>query len=206
MSRSADQRNASACPSLWVDEPDAAVIARARNGDRAAMASLLTAYAPLLKAVVRSRLPIRNLPGVEKEDLQQEAALGLIELILGNLPIHGALAPYLQQKLKWRLANYLRAERRRSGRLPIPQRLPGATKLSPVLAGPATLRGTRLRSLLRSLSPRQRTVLFQQHWQDLGTRQIARRLGISVQAVTALRRRAEESLRQSLAGSDRSGP
>lgn len=177
------------------------LVARAQGGDGSAIATLFEACRPLIEAAVRSRLPIRNLPSVDEDDLRQETAKDFIELVQEYHPRKGPLGIYLRRKLKWRLANYLRAERRRSGRGRIPLRPIGAaspTKRHPASARVVRLRGVRLKSALRTLTPRQRAVLHKHHWEGKKVGEVAREMGVAPQAVTAMRRRAEAWLRQRL--------
>lgn len=187
-------------PSLGAEaEADLAVlIAASREGDREALQVLYGRYRPLLAGVVaglRRRLPV----GVDADDLSQEAAEQFVDLVRSYDPSRGTnLTTYLQRKLKWRVANFLRAEARRAGHLPLDaaplDRLADEAAASP--SDPPS--NPRLARALRQLSPRQRAVIAGLYWQDRSTREVAATLGISSQAVTALRRRAEGLIRREL--------
>ncbi len=136
---------------------------------------------------------------VDADDLRQEARLQTIDLLRDYRPErNGNLEAYLRTKLRWRVANYLRAERRRGRAVPLDEetiRHPSAELQTSLHAG---FENPRLAGALRRLSPRQRAVIARIYGQERATRQIAAELGVSPQAVTALRRRAEASLKRDL--------
>jgi len=172
--------------------------AAARRGDREALQALYGRYRPLLAGVVaRVRPPLPA--GVEPGDLEQEAAQQFCELVRAFDPDRGVnLTTYLQKALKWRVASFLRAEARRAGHLPLESadlsRLADemAVSPSPERASP------RLARALRQLSPRQRAVIAGLYWRERTAGEMARELGVTPQAVTALRRRAEAAIREEL--------
>ncbi len=173
---------------------------RARGGDGAAGADLLRRYQPLLLGLVRTCAPALPDRLVSPEDLHQEGCRQLLELLRTcRVTSPAGLSAYLRQMLGWRLANYVRAERRR--------RLRSATlrpahldllrdELRANLG--AGIENPRLRAACRQLSPKQRQVLHGIYWQDKPAREVALSLGLSEQAVTGVRRRAEARLRQEL--------
>lgn len=178
---------------------DVCLAIAARSGDREALASLCARYRPLIGAVA-SRY--RALPaGVERADVEQEAAQALCELALTFDPARGIpLAAYLKAKLGWRVAHYLRQEQRRTGHLPlesidvesIPESV--ANLPSPGIASHRVARA------LRRLSPRQRAVIAGIFWRERTAREMAIELQVSHQAVAALKRRAEAAIRRELDG------
>ena len=178
-------------------QPDlASLVDAARQGDSIALQRLYGCYRPLLRGIVaelRSRLPA----GLDPDDLAQETARHFCELVRAFDPAQGTnLTTYLQRKLRWRVVNFLRAEKRRAGHL----RLEAAQldRLAEEMghARHDDLASPRLARALRRLSPRQRTVIAGIYWQERRAGELARQLGITPQAVTALRRRAEAALRR----------
>jgi RNA polymerase sigma factor (sigma-70 family) len=180
------------------DEDVAQLAIRARAGDRAAMTRLLDRYRPLLISVARRSR--RVLPvGVERGDVEQEASKCLCELVHAFDPTRGTpLGAYLKAKLGWRVAHYLRAEARRSGHRRLEdldvEEIAGSVVEDPEpgVANPRVVRA------LRRLSPRQRAVIAGIFWRERTTRELAAELKVKPPAVTALRRRAERSLRDDL--------
>ncbi len=165
------------------------------------LAELCERFRPLLGAVAAR---YRSLPaGVERSDVEQEAARALCELALEYEPARGIpLSAYLRAKLGWKVSHYLRQEKRRTGHLPLDtvdvEAIPDSTveAPSPGIASPRVARA------IRRLSPRQRAVIAGIFWRERTEKEIARELNVSHQAVTALRRRAESSLRRQLSPDD----
>jgi len=211
MASGATGREMMVCEVREADEATAHLIGLAQGGDRAALAALVESYRPLMASAARSSRPAKRLPTVDDDDLRQEAAKAFIELVREYRADLGPAGVYLKRKLAWRLANYVRAERRRSGlRCALPSRPPTSARGKPAPAAPGTrLAGVHLQALLRRLTPRQRAVIHKHHWEDKNTAEVARELGVTLQAVTALRRRAEQALKRGLlneGGSKDGGP
>ena len=133
-----------------------------------------------------------------RKELLQEAWVVALELTPDFDDSKGiSFTDYLRSRLRWRLRTYLREEWRRS-------HSSKSMLLENVRSGsgrfdPATVRGPDLRSAIRRLSPRQRSVIAARYVEDRRTTEIAASLEISRQSVTKLLRRAHESLRQDLA-------
>lgn len=162
--------------------------------------ALLVRYEPLVLRLVASfRVQVRT-GVVDEDDLRQEARTQMIGLLREYRPqLNGNLEAYLHTKLRWRVANYLRAERRRiRAAVPLDEdaiKHPAVELESHLNVG---LAHPRLGNALRRLSPRQRAVIARFYGQEQTVRQIAGALGVTPQAVTALRRRAEAALRDAL--------
>ncbi len=177
------------------------LVRRAQRGSPEAMEQLLKLYTPLvLKETRRFRRADKMDLCLSAEDVRQEAALHLIRLVKEFNETSGVhFGSYLKQKLRWRLHNYLRRERRRvlaTTGLDSPEVERLAGELDQVTE--FDLDNPRLRAAFRQLSPRQRLVLAKMFWQDKTTREIATELGVTPQAVGALHRRALRQLRQKL--------
>ena len=171
---------------------------RAQSGDAAATAALLERYRPLLASVTRRWW--RGLPtGVERADVEQEASKCLCELILAYDPARGSpLGAFLKASLGWRVSHFLRAEARRArhGRL---DDLDVEEIADSVVVDPTPgIANPRVARALRRLSPRQRGVIAGIFWRDRTTKELAAELSVTPQAVTALRRRAEQVIREEL--------
>lgn len=133
-----------------------------------------------------------------RKDLLQEAWVAALEMTPNFDDSMGiSFIDYLRSRLRWRLRTYLRDEwrRTRSSRLiPLENVRSGSRRFDP-----AAMREPDLRSAIRRLSPRQRSVIAARYVEGRRTTEIAASLGISRQSVAKLLRRAHESLRQDLA-------
>lgn len=133
-----------------------------------------------------------------RKELLQEAWVAALEMTPSFDDSMGiSFIDYLRSRLRWRLRTYLRDEwrRTRSSRLiPLENVRSGSRRFDP-----AAMREPDLRSAIRRLSPRQRSVIAARYVEGRRTTEIAASLGISRQSVAKLLRRAHESLRQDLA-------
>ena len=189
------------------------LVAEARAGDERALDALLVQYKPLLISLVA---PLRSwlVGSLDGDDLQQQANLIFIELVKEfQTPSAGDFGSYLKDKLKWRLLNYLRRERRKTLRQAIlgddivetlaeqPRPAIGIAPTSGARMGldittAVDINNPRLRAALRRLSPKQKSVIFRLYWQGKSVEEIAAELSVSKQSVTGLRRRAEDRIRE----------
>lgn len=174
------------------------LVARARVGDASALELLLERYRPLLLDNV-GKLEAR-LKGqvLEYQDLEQEAVKIAIELVREYKPGKANFGSYLKQKLHWRLVNYIRRERKRRGRQTeldsdLNDRLVAEMRTQTSFE----VRNPRLRAAMRSLSPKQRSVLFKLYWEDSSTEETATDLDVTDKSVRSLRRRAEANIKRS---------
>ncbi|MGQ9675704.1 MAG: sigma-70 family RNA polymerase sigma factor [Chloroflexota bacterium] len=177
------------------------LVRAAQSGSEEAMETLLKVYAPLIAKQARQLCRHANTnPCVSNEDLKQEASLLLIQLVKEFRVESGVLfGSYLKQKLRWRLHNYLRRERTRvfaTAGLDSPEVEEIATEFD--MIPEVGLDNPRLRAAFRQLSPRQRTVLVRTYWEEKTTRKVADELGVTLQAVGALQRRALRRLRETM--------
>jgi RNA polymerase sigma factor (sigma-70 family) len=196
--------------SVQPDEPDDAIVSavelgpllvQARSGDRPAFAKLHGRLAPLIAAIAARYRPY--LPhGVDVDDLRQEMALRLLDA-LGEFDTErsDAFLAYLKLDLRRHVSSFLRVEARRSGRNAAQRdrllSLARAASCDPFAIAPDSA-SPRLRAALRQLRPGQRAVIAGIYWRDRQTRELASELNVTVQAVTAVRRRAEAKLRAAL--------
>lgn len=170
----------------------------------------------------RLRLPMerqirrlkRSFRPSEAEDARQEVQRLFLELLYEyDHRRNGNFEAYMCTMLKWRVHNFGRTSRRiappdpahnqslsdeitaylaeqclRKGK-PTPDWEPGSTE-------PAI--HAELEIALQALTPKQKTVLYAIYWQDRRVVDIAARMGVSPQAVRAIRQRAEKILRRQL--------
>ncbi|MCL5263866.1 MAG: sigma-70 family RNA polymerase sigma factor [Chloroflexi bacterium] len=174
------------------------LLARAQEGEAGAIESLLLRYRPaLLDNALRLR-QYANGAMLDVDDLQQEGMIALIEAAMDRSrePADN-LDAYLKQKVRWRLINYIRRERRKMSRKAelnedivdgVPNgSIPCSSQKSP---------SPRLKEAMKQLSPKQKSILFKLYWQDSTPEEIASELRISQQSVRALRKRAETRIKK----------
>jgi RNA polymerase sporulation-specific sigma factor len=158
-----------------VDETDAALAARASRGDGEAFAELAGRYRPLIAFV--TRWPPR---GMTREDLRQEALIGLFEACRGHDPARGAFDKLAGQCVRNRVWTAIRnASTRKQAilidalsldhragpdgdgeELTIAERVPGPTSHDPAVIAEARERVAEVAAALRVLSPRYRDALL----------------------------------------------
>lgn len=181
-------RTATSTPT--VDE----LIREGLDGDAVAIAELYRRFKPLLARTLREL----RLGPHEADDASQEIVRQFLELVREFSPERQvSFTTYIRSKLRWRIANYLRAERIRRGRMLPLLDANGKPIIEPSVEfqEPTELSSLHLRRALARLSPKQRAVIARYYWQQRTTQQIARELGLTPPATTALRRRAEAALR-----------
>ena len=176
--------------------------AATRAGDSSAQTALLTTLRPIVAAAI-ARAVSRPLPvTIDRADVEQEAALQTCNLIRAFDPARGVSLPvFVRSALSWRLANYLRAEARRVATVPL-----AAVHLEEIAdtaadLGAGGLANPRLQRAIGRLSPRQRAIIAGRYFRERTTRQLAEELGLTEQAITSTRRRAEAALRRDIGGS-----
>jgi RNA polymerase sigma factor (sigma-70 family) len=178
--------------------------AAARAGDSTAQAEVLTQLHPLIAGAFAQAMKHRLPAGVEPADVEQEATTQVCALIREYDASHGTSLPvYVGRLLKWRLVNYLRDEARRASHAPLEAaRLEEIADETSDMPEPCLV-APRLRRALRKLSPRQRAVIVGIYWRQRTARQVADELGLTKQAASGARRRAEDILRRELESSVR---
>ena len=163
---------------LMSDEPTIELVARARQGDRAAMEALLQRCLPPLKRWAHGRLPPAARGRLDTGDLVQEAALH----VLGNLgtfePRHvGAMQAYLRQSVINRICD----EIRRIGRQPPPLELPAdhpSDSTSPLEDAIRQEEYEHYRDAVARLSPRDRALIVARIEMQWSLAEIAHRYGL----------------------------
>ncbi len=146
----------------------------------------LLAYAPLVRAMVRRYQG----PGLEGEDLAQEAWLALLIAQRDYRPYLGTpRQAFYKSRVRAALADCLRNYRRDA----LCWRWNGPVEL---FAKSSEELGDEIGHLLLGLSVRQRQVLAMYYGKDLPLREIARRLGLSLTAVHTHKQRGLAALRR----------
>lgn len=181
---------------------DAALIERARNGDRAALEQVLEQIAPL---VHRFGLRMCRHPA-DAEDVLQDTLVAVMDH-LGEYQGRASLASWV-----FMLARTACARRRRGlkNRPHLPEDAAGeATSVedSPEqAAGQKQLRAA-LEQALAALSDEQREVLLLRDMEGLSAVEVSQSLGLSVEAVKSRLHRARAKLREALQrGLEQEGP
>ncbi len=196
--------------------PDTDLVRRAREGDEAALAELLDRYRPLAQRQARSYF----LAGAEREDVVQEAVIGLYKAVRDFDPErHLSFAGFAELCVNRQVLTAVRnATRHKHGPLndyvsvwrdelgedgtPLAEALPGPAATDPA---ELVLSAERLRSvrehLAGALSPLEAQVL-ELHVQGLSYAAIAERLGRSEKAVDNALQRIKRKLEAHLRGLD----
>ena len=163
----------------------------------------------------RLRLPMerqmrrlkRSFRPSEAEDARQEVQRLFLELLYEyDYRRNGNFEAYMCTMLKWRVHNFGRTSRRVAP--PDPAHNQSLSdEITAYLAEQCLRKGkptaepaihAELEIALQMLTPKQKTVLYAIYWQDRRVVDIAARMGVSPQAVRAIRQRAENILRRQL--------
>lgn len=113
-------------------ESSAALLDRARNGDRQALETLLGRYVPRLRRWVTGRVPAWARDAADTEDLVQDTIIdSLRRLDAFEYRCEGALQAYFRQAVLNRVRTQFRRASRRPSPLPLPEdhRYDGASPL-----------------------------------------------------------------------------
>ena len=162
---------------------------------------------PMERQIRRLR---RSFRPSEAEDARQEVQRLFLELLYEyDYTRNGNFEAYMCTMLKWRVHNFGRTSRRTAPPDPAHNQSL-SNEITAYLAEQRLRAGTptaesavhvELDQALRMLTPKQKTVLYAIYWQDRRVVDIAARMGVSPQAVRAIRQRAEKILRQRLEAS-----
>lgn len=145
----------------------------------------LDLFAPLVRAMAKRYQG----PGLQREDLEQEGWLALLEAAACYCPELGARPAYYKSRVRAALGNVLRCYRRDG------------------LFGHRTLEAEKpdwdgdqgeVWQLVAALPPRQRQTIQGYYREDLSLREIAAQLGISISAVSAHKKRGLATLKRQL--------
>ena len=185
---------------LLSDEPTIELVVRAREGDRIAVEALLQRSIPGLKRFAHGRLPAAARGSLDTGDLVQETVLHVLRRLDTFEPRHvGAMQAYLRQSV----INRIRDEVRRIGRHPAPAELPqdlAADMPSPLEEAVRSEAYERYRSVLLTLSPRDRQMVVARNEAQWNLAEIAQRFNMRTvdgarMAVTRALRRLMDRLK-----------
>ena len=159
---------------------------------------------PMERQIRRLR---RSFRPSEAEDARQEVQRLFLELLYEyDYTRNGNFEAYMCTMLKWRVHNFGRTSRRIAPPDPAHNQSL-SNEITAYLAEKRLRAGTptaepavhvELDQALQMLTPKQKSVLYAIYWQDRRVVDIAARMGVSPQAVRAIRQRAEKILRQRL--------
>ena len=159
---------------------------------------------PMERQIRRLR---RSFRPSEAEDARQEVQRLFLELLYEyDYTRNGNFEAYMCTMLKWRVHNFGRTSRRTAPPDPAHNQSL-SNEITAYLAEKRLRAGTptaepaihvELDQALQMLTPKQKSVLYAIYWQDRRVVDIAARMGVSPQAVRAIRQRAEKILRQRL--------
>ena len=162
---------------------------------------------PMERQIRRLR---RSFRPSEAEDARQEVQRLFLELLYEyDYTRNGNFEAYMCTMLKWRVHNFGRTSRRIAPPDPAHNQSL-SNEITAYLAEKRLRAGTptaepavhvELDQALQMLTPKQKSVLYAIYWQDRRVVDIAARMGVSPQAVRAIRQRAEKILRQRLEAS-----
>ena len=205
---------ASAQPRHGQNLPDElfATVQAAKQGNTTAQMLLMDRLRLPMERQIR-RLK-RSFRPSEAEDARQEVQRLFLELLYEyDHRRNGNFEAYMCTMLKWRVHNFGRTSRRIAP--PDPAHNQSLSdEITAYLAEQCLRKGkptadwepgstepaihAELEIALQALTPKQKTVLYAIYWQDQRVVDIAARMGVSPQAVRAIRQRAEKLLRRQL--------
>lgn len=192
------------------DAADAALVARAKAGDEAALRTLFDRHAPRLRALVKRRLRGILRRKVGESDVVQEAYL-TAHLRLSDFEDRdeGSFGHWLGQILEHKIRDALRSHLGAGKRDVRQETSQGSHRAAPEPAGRGPspslvlMRGeerSRLQRAMEALSGDQRLILRMAHDEGLPLAEVARRLGRNADAVYKQYGRAVEALTERLGG------
>jgi RNA polymerase sigma-70 factor, ECF subfamily len=187
-----------AAPTAAAEPPDltdgdAALVTAARSGDRAALTGLYRRYAPMVHAVLLSRVP-----AAEADDLVQEVFLHAMDR-LDSLREPAALGGWLAAIARNAGASFLRS-RRVAGSGELVDTLPGMSE-----DGSAAAEAHEALAAIRSLPEAYRETLMMRLVEGMTGPQIAARMGMTHGSVRVNLHRGMAMLRGRLGESGSSG-
>ncbi|HWA02245.1 MAG TPA: RNA polymerase sigma factor [Rhizomicrobium sp.] len=172
-------------------DPDADLVARAGQGDRAAAQALMTRHLPKMLTVARRMLGSQ----AEAEDAVQDAFLKLWTHAARWQPGRALFETWLYRVVLNKCYDRLRRK--------VPGKLDEAAEVAdPAPAADDLLQGSavarEIEAALRDLPERQRAAVVLCHYQECGNIEAAEILGISVEALESLLSRGRRALRTRL--------
>jgi len=175
-----------------IDDPDAELVARAGQGDRAAAQELMARHLPKMMMLARRMLTDRG----EAEDAVQDAFLRLWTHAARWEPGKAKFETWLYRVTLNQC--YDRLRRRVPVNLDEAVEIPDAAPSPEARLGNAAIQAE-IEHAISGLPERQRTAILLCHFQECGNIEAAEILGISVEALESLLARGRRTLRSQLA-------
>jgi RNA polymerase sigma-70 factor (ECF subfamily) len=159
------------------DDPEATVnlVARARDGDTAALEALCARFLPRMKSWAHGRLPAHTRGMVDTQDLVQDTLVHVVRRLDSFVPRHeGAFQGYIRQALHNRIIDLVRRTHGRSFKA-VDTDLP-ASEPSPLELAVGSELLQRYEAALQRLAPEHREAIVARVEMGLGWREIAEQL------------------------------
>ncbi len=177
-----------------LSEREQELIARARQGDAAALSAIYNQYAQKIYVYFYHRLGDRQLA----EDLTGDVFVRVVEAADTPRFADTSLSGWLYRIAHNRLVDYLR---RRREEVELPAQLPLRNgDQDPTAVAERKLAQDRLRQALAQLTEEQRQVIILRFGEGLTAREVAEVMGKRENAIWQLQHRALNNLRRALAG------
>ena len=171
-------------------------IAKARQGDAAALSAIYDQYAQKIYVYFYHRLGDRQLA----EDLTGDVFVRMVEAADTARFADTSLSGWLYRIAHNLLVDYLRRRREEVG---LPERLPSqGGDEDPTAVAERKLAQDRLRQALQTLTEEQRQVIILRFGEGLTAREVAAIMGKRENAIWQLQHRALNNLRRALAGEE----
>jgi RNA polymerase sigma-70 factor (ECF subfamily) len=159
------------------DDPEATItlVARARDGDTAALEVLCARFIPRMKRWAHGRLPAHTRSIVDTHDLVQDTLVHVVRRLDSFVPRHeGAFQGYVRQALQNRIIDLVRRTQGRSFKA-VDTDIP-ATEPSPLELAVGSELLHRYEAALQRLAPEDREAIVARVEMGLGWREIAEQL------------------------------
>ena len=159
------------------DDPEATInlVARARDGDTAALEALCARFLPRMKRWAHGRLPAHTRSMVDTQDLVQDTLVHVVRRLDSFVPRHeGAFQGYIRQALQNRIIDLVRRTQGRSFKA-VDTDLP-APEPSPLELAVGSELLDRYEAALQRLAPEHREAIVARVEMQLGWREIAEQL------------------------------
>ncbi len=176
-----------------MSEREHELIAKARQGDAAALGAIYDQYAQKIYIYFYHRLGDRQLA----EDLTGDVFVRMVEAADTPRFADTSLSGWLYRIAHNLLVDHLR---RRREEVALPEQLPLQSSEEPIAVAERKLAQDRLREALERLTEDQRQVIILRFGEGLTAREVAEIMGKRENAIWQLQHRALSNLRRALAG------
>jgi RNA polymerase sigma-70 factor (ECF subfamily) len=176
-----------------LSEHEQELIAKARQGDAAALSTIYNQYAQKIYVYFYHRLGDRQLA----EDLTGDVFVRVVEAADTSRFADTSLSGWLYRIAHNLLVDHLRKRREEAA---LPEQLPLRSDEEPTAVTERKLAQDRLRQALEKLTEDQRQVIILRFGEGLTAREVAQVMGKQENAIWQLQHRALNNLRRALAG------